>query len=245
MSLRIGFDIDGVVADFRSAFRAAARQSLRRDIAEARSASADASDALTPAEIERVWAYIGRTVNWWMEVAPYEPAEIARLYSLSRAALWEVFFLTKRPPSAGDTVQFQTQWWLEQHGFYLPSVVTVPGSRGELANALRLDLVIDDQFVNCAEIIAASPTKAVLMLRQPDLAMQQHASDRGIGVVTTLADALPVLEGLHELLPARRGRLLRLADWFSPKTAETLPHNPRTVRPLPEEDAGPSVKSNR
>ena len=236
MSLRIGFDVDGVVADFRSAFRAAARQSLRRDVADApSSAGADTGGALSAGEIDRVWQHIARTPNWWMSVPPFEPAEIARLYSISRSARWEVFFLTKRPPSGGDTVQFQTQWWLEQHGFYLPSVVTVPGSRGELANALRLDLVVDDQFVNCAEIIAASTTKTVLMLREPDAAMQQHASDRGIGVVSSLADTLPVLERLHELLPARQGRLLRLADWFSRRRDDTLPYNPRATRPLPKE----------
>lgn len=233
MALRIGCDVDGVLADFRTAFRAAARKALRKDLAEVRTSTSADSDALTPPEIDRVWHYIARTPNWWMGVPPFEPAEITQLYSLSRAAKWEVFFLTKRPPSAGDTVQFQTQWWLEQHGFYLPSVVTVPGSRGELANALRLDLIIDDQFVNCAEVIAASPTKAVLMLRQPETTMQQHASERGIGVVHSLAETLPVLERLHDVLPARRGRLLRLADWFAPKAEDTLPLNPREVRPLP------------
>ncbi|HEV3484133.1 MAG TPA: hypothetical protein VG106_01915 [Vicinamibacterales bacterium] len=132
-------------------------------------------------------------------------------------------------------MQFQTQWWLEQQGFYLPAVLTVPGSRGDLANALRLDIVVDDQFVNCAEVIAASATKAILMLRQRDDTLRQHASDRGIGVVTSLAEAIPVLERLHQLMPARRGRLLRLADWFAPKPSEaTLPHNPRSTRPLPD-----------
>ena len=79
-----------------------------------------------------------------MTLEPYEPDQVARLYSLTRAAGWEVFFLTNRPASAGDTVQFQTQWWIERQGFYLPAVLTVPGSRGEVANGLRLDLVVDD-----------------------------------------------------------------------------------------------------
>ena len=234
MSLRLGFDIDGVIANFRSAFRAAARRALRKDLADVSTSPAAEWDALTPPEIDRVWDYIARTPNWWMTVAPFEPAELARLYSAARSARWEVFFLTKRPASAGDTVQFQTQWWLEQHGYYLPAVVTVPGSRGDLSNALRLDLVVDDQFINCAEIIAASATKALLMLRQPDPKLQQHATDRGIGVVSSLAETLPILERLQAMLPTRRGRLLRLGDWFSPKAEETLPLNPRKSRPLPD-----------
>ena len=231
MGLRLGIDIDGVLADFRTAFKNTARECLRRDVLVE---SGDDKATVDPLDIERVWNHIARTPNWWMGVRAYEPADIAQLYGLTRSAKWEVCFLTKRPASAGDTVQFQTQWWLEQQGFYLPAVITVPGSRGDLANALRLDLAIDDQFVNCAEIIGAGPTKALLMLRDTNPAMQQHAIDRGVGVVSTLAETLPILQQLDELLRSQRGKMIRLSDWFRPKNAETLPHNPRTVRPLPE-----------
>jgi hypothetical protein len=227
MSLRLGFDIDGVLADFRMAFRLAAEECLNRQID-------DVPNPLTPGEIKRVWAHIGRVSNWWMTVQPHEPAEIARLYSLSRAGHWEVFFITNRPASGGDAVQFQTQWWLEQQGFYLPAVLTCPGSRGDLANALRLDLVVDDQLVNCAEIVGASAAKAILMLRpdEHDEKLSRTAIDRGIGVVSSLADTLPVLERVHDLLSSRRGRLLRLTDWFFPRAHDTLPDNPRKVRPI-------------
>jgi hypothetical protein len=69
--------------------------------------------------------------------------------------------------------------------------------------------------------------------------MRQHAIDRGVGVVSTLAETLPILLQLDELLRGQRGKMIRLSDWFRPKNAETLPHNPRTVRPLPD-SAGPT-----
>ncbi len=225
--LRLGFDIDGVLADFRTAFRDTSRACLKREIDEGE------RTPLTSKDIDRVWAHIAETPNWWMTVKPYEPAQIARLYALARASRWEVFFLTKRPASGGDPVQFQTQWWLEQQGFYLPAVLTVPGSRGELANALRLDLVVDDQLVNCAEVISAGPTKTMLMLRDPDPKLEKHATDRGIGVVTCLADTLPIVQRLEKVLPTRVGKPLRLMDWFFKKTDEpVLPMNPREERPL-------------
>ena len=233
MSLRLGFDVDGVLADFRSAFRTTARECLGRR------AAGDGTDGNTPApiaqpDVAKVWAHIARTPNWWMRVPPHEPAEIARLYAMARASRWEVFFLTKRPASAGDPVQFQTQWWLEQQGYYLPAVLTVPGSRGELANSLRLDLVVDDQIVNCAEVISAGPTRTLLMLRDPDPTLAGHATDRGIGVVSCLAETLPAVARLHEILPTRIGKPVRLMDWFFKKPDETLPLNPRVERPLPE-----------
>jgi hypothetical protein len=236
MSLRIGLDIDGVLADFRSAFHRAAERCLRRDVrAEEERDDPKSAVALEQKDVQRVWEHIAKTPNWWLELEPYEPEDIARLYSLTRSRGWEVFFLTNRPASAGDTVQYQTQWWLERQGFYLPSVLTVPGSRGEIANGLRLDIVVDDLVVNCVEVVSASTAKAVLLMRQGDEAARQHAIDRGIGVVETLAEAVAVLERLYDVLPGRRGRLLRLTDWFLPSrpVGGTLPLNPRVARPLP------------
>jgi len=234
VTLRIGIDIDGVLADFRTAFRSAAVQCLRRDV------DARQEPELTPlsdADVRRVWDYIAKARNWWMDVPPYEPDQIARLYSLTRASGWEVFFMTKRPPSGGDSVQFQTQSWIERYGFYLPAVMTVPGSRGDVANGLRLDVVLDDQLINCVEVTSAAQTKAVLVQRTNDAALKQQASNRGIGVVTTLTEALTVMERLHDVLPQKRGRLLRLADWFMPSAeAQTLPLNPRATRPVPPYD---------
>lgn len=233
MALRIGVDVDGVLADFRSSFHVAAVRALRREVPNPND-SPQSVGPLAPQDVRRVWDYIGKTQNWWMDVEPYEPEQIARLYSLTRAAGWEVFFLTKRPPSAGDSVQFQTQWWIERFGFYLPAVLTVPGSRGDIANGLRLDLVLDDQLINCVEVVSATPTKALLMQRTPDKAARDQAIDRGIGVVSTLAEAVSIIERLHDVLPQKRGRMVRLSEWFSGTTeVQTLPQNPRTVRPIP------------
>jgi hypothetical protein len=235
MALRIGIDVDGVIADFRTAFHAAALRCLKRDVSDQE--DFDSPSPLSPDDIRRVWDYIARTQNWWMEVQAYEPEQIARLYSAARGRGWEIFFMTKRPPSAGDSVQFQTQWWIERFGYYLPAVLTVPGSRGEVANGLRLDIVIDDQSMNCIEVISASPAKALLMLRSADAVAREHASNRGIGVVATMSDAITVLERLQEILPQKRGRLLRLSEWFSPaEEMQTLPANPRAVRPVPPYD---------
>ena len=235
MALRIGIDIDGVLADFRTAFHEAAVRSLRHDVDD--TTDIENVGPLSPDDIRRVWEHIAKTQNWWMEVPAYEPDQIARLYSLMRAGGWEVFFMTKRPPSAGDSVQFQTQWWIERFGFYLPAVMTVPGSRGDIANGLRLDLVIDDQLINCIEVISTAPTKAVLLQRTPDQAVRQQASNRGIGVVSSLSEALTVVERLHEVLPQKRGRLMRLTEWFMPvEESQTLPANPRAVRPVPPYD---------
>jgi hypothetical protein len=224
--LRLGFDVDGVIADFRTAFHALAVSEL----GDRKGPDVEAS--LSKGDIERLWKAVARLPNWWAALPPYEPDQVARLYALSRQWRWEVFFMTSRPPSAGDAVQLQTQAWLEQHGFYLPSVLTAPaGARGELARSLRLDLVVDDHLVNCMEIVGGSNSKVLHMARLPvEEERTQQAESRGIGVVKTLAETLDAVERLHQVLATRQGRLLRLSDWFSPRReAEppVLPHDPR------------------
>jgi hypothetical protein len=224
--LRLGVDVDGVVADFRSAFRALAERELDRS-------PEDVEGELAKADVEKLWKVVAATFNWWLDVPPYEPEQIVRLYDEARRRRWEVFFVTSRPPSAGDSVQLQTQVWLEKQGFYLPAVLTTPaGARGELARSLRLDLAIDDRMVNCVEIISASNSKAVLIARGDDEArLRQAAEARGVGVVTSLAQGLDAIERVDELMTTRKGRLVRLSDWFSTKPDRpSLPHDPRHRR---------------
>lgn len=237
--LRIGFDLDGVVADFRTAFLDAAAKLLGRAAIQRPASPMPDLDAVSATDARRVWKVITDTPNWWVGLAPYEPAQIARLYQLARRHRWEVSFLTSRVPTAGDSVQFQSQTWLEAHGFYMPAVVTVPGSRGEIANALRLDLIIDDQFLNCLEVVGASQAKAILMLQMGDKSLDRdlgrEATDRGIGVVHRLEETIEVLLHLQHILPQKRGTVMRLAEWFHRKDPDShvLPMNPRASRPIP------------
>jgi hypothetical protein len=238
--LRLGFDLDGVVADFRTGFLDVAAGLLGRDSIKQRASPMPDLDAVSAAEAKQVWKVITETPNWWLGLAPYEPAQIARLYQLARRFRWEVSFLTSRIPTAGDSVQFQSQAWLETYGFYMPAVVTVPGSRGELANALRLDLIVDDQFLNCIEVVSASQAKAILILQLGDKGrdrnLEQQAIDRGIGVLYRLKDVIEVLLKLQDILPQARGSSMRLADWFGGRRepeSHVLPMNPRAARPIP------------
>jgi hypothetical protein len=233
--LRVGFDLDGVVADFPKAFVEIAAKVLGREAIRRPISPMPDFDAMSPADAKRVWRVITETPNWWLGLEPYEPDQIARLYQLTRRYRWEVSFLTSRLPTAGDSVQFQSQAWLETHGFYMPAVVTVPGSRGEVANALRLDVVIDDQFLNCLEVISASQSKAMLILRMGDADLEKQSIDRGIGIVHHLEEVIDVLLHLQDFLPQKRGVIMRLADWFKTRDREAhvLPMNPRTARPVP------------
>jgi hypothetical protein len=237
MSIRVGFDVDGVIANFNKTFRDTATTINGR---AAHAPSDPAGHALAAEAIKRVWDHISRTPQWWLQLEAYEPDQIQRIYRTSREKRWEVYFMTTRPSSAGETTQFQTQWWLETQGFPMPSVLTVPGSRGDAANALKLDITVDDRLTNCVDIIAASRSKAILVLRRDDQTVRDQALARGIGVVTTLAGAVDAVEQFEEAKRSSSGRLSRLADWFKPSKheQERLPMDARAtlgaVHPAPK-----------
>ena len=69
MPLRLGFDIDGVLANFRAAFRDAAARVVRREAGNGD--TADGGSPLSPDDVRRVWDHIAKTPNWWMEIEPY------------------------------------------------------------------------------------------------------------------------------------------------------------------------------
>ena len=103
--------------------------------------------------------------DFWETLDEIESGAIKRLAALTEDRRWEVIFLTSRPPSDGSTVQRQSQRWLERHGFPLPSAYVVQGSRGLIAKALQIDLVIDDRPENCLDVVLESQAGAILVWR--------------------------------------------------------------------------------
>ena len=139
--MRIGFDMDGVLADFASAFcavetavcfptrRSCSPDPARRGGGGAGPAPSKSSAAGDPHEMrqrhEKIWEQICATPNFWPSLPPTEPGAVRRVHELMMRYRWEVFFITQRPETDGDTVQRQTQRWLVEQGFDLPSVLVI------------------------------------------------------------------------------------------------------------------------
>jgi hypothetical protein len=218
MPLRIGCDLDGVLADMdagllREAETLFGKGVARRleDSAEAPPPDVEPDDAATsrpvsipPARLQissrqerRLWRHIETVENFWEGLAEIEPGVVKRLASLAAERRWEIIFLTKRPESAGATAQVQTQRWLQAKGFTLPSVFVVQGSRGRIASALHLDVVIDDRPENCLDVVMDSKRARALLVWRDDPAKLPAAAQRlGIGVVKSVSQCLDILTQL-------------------------------------------------
>ena len=239
VSLRIGFDVDGVLADFAAAYHECESRIFGRGRLITRAgdperepvvdvdANADPvrnrrgeKDIPHPAELRRrrdvVWQAIEETPDFWTTLSPLSTGAVGRLHSLMLAHQWEVFFITQRPATRGDTVQRQTQRWLVEQGFDLPSVLVIPGSRGAAAGALRLDYHVDDSPENCMDVKSESTAKPLLIVDSADDTTVMTARTLGIGTASGIEECLDILEqaSIARAQPSLLDRLAKLVGWF-------------------------------
>lgn len=210
--MRLGFDLDGTVADLQSALAREARRlfpdvdpgTLPRSIAPQPETGTDV-DAAMPAfsmsslstrQQRELWEAACAHENFWETLDEIEPGSLARLWALARERRWQVIFLTSRPETRGDTAQAQSHRWLAAHGFDLPSVFVVHGSRGKIAASLNLDVLVDDRPENCLDIAIDSAARALLVWRGGEETVPGSARQLGIGSVTSVAQCLDVLEAI-------------------------------------------------
>jgi hypothetical protein len=222
MSLRIACDLDGTIADMDSALQREAERLFGPEVnlqtipGERLESAEDVEDQigaestlahpptialpvgrpLSPREIRRLWHHVTGIENFWMSLGEIEPGAVARLSALATQYRWEIIFLTQRPRSAGETTQVQSQRWLKAHGFDLPSVMVMRGSRGKVAAALSLDIVIDDRPENCLDVIADSKAKPILLWRLGAARMPPGIVGLAVESVSSMAEAYLRLEAM-------------------------------------------------
>jgi hypothetical protein len=204
MSLRVAFDLDGTIADMQRTLHAEANRLFpSRPSADTDDNDGDADERrnarspLTRAQQNALWDHVKGIENFWSELKEMVPGIVQRIAQEAAGRRWEVIFLTTRPVVAGDTVQIQSQRWLQAHGFPMPSVFVVQRSRGKIADALDLDAVVDDRPENCLDVALDSKAAAILVWRdsdKPPLGINRMS----VRVVATISDAVDLLIKLDD-----------------------------------------------
>lgn len=217
MSLRIAFDCDGVLADMDSAIEAIAtrlfgpaeNEAAAPAVPPSTEATGNEADATVTPEEEQVepervrrltrrqqhdiWEEVRRTDNFWESLQETEPGIVARVAEMATKRRWEVIFITQRPASGGDITQRQTQRWLVAHGFECPAVFVTKGSRGKVADALSLDVLVDDRPENCLDVKLESAARAILVWRRDPASLPSNVRRLGIEPVASVGACLELL----------------------------------------------------
>jgi hypothetical protein len=222
MPLRVGFDLDGTVADMYSALRLEAIKLFGEEVlrtaevvpSKPQEAGAEQTPRpeddqtttlalqelhLTSRQQSQLWDHVKEIENFWTTLPELEPGIISRIAKAASDRRWEIIFLTTRPSTKGELVQLQSQRWLEAHGFQYPSVYVVQRSRGKIADALQLDAFVDDRPENCLDIAVESKAKVILVWHGNLSDVPAGAKRLGVRPVTAISEALSLLEHLDDI----------------------------------------------
>lgn len=169
--MRIGIDVDGVLANFIRAYESLIVEVNGRDLFPARW-----PDVLPPCwdwpqfygytgeEIKAAWTVIKASPDFWLnlEIIPGARGFLQSVRAHAEQGA-EIYFITDRP---GIATQQQTSQWLHIFTGMRPSVI-VSGQKGDIAAALKLDYYLDDKLENVIDVQKKSPTTTVRLLNFP------------------------------------------------------------------------------
>lgn len=172
--MKVGVDVDGVLADFQEAYVTALTKASGRSLYPYADYATrfpcwnhEKHHGYTPEEISAAWELIKADPLFWFHLPPHFGAfdALEVLYNLAQAGA-EVTFITARP---GINAQEQTERWLE---VYSPDIawepkVIVSSEKGKYARDLRLDKYIDDRVENVIDVCLNAPSCQVYVMDRP------------------------------------------------------------------------------
>ncbi len=168
--MRIGIDVDGVLADFNTAFILRVIKETGKDLFPRRPFDIPTwnypeSYGYTNDEVHAVWTAIKADPQFWLNLPPYADT-LQSLSVLSQKSHEgnDLYFVTSRP---GINAKSQTEKWLRENGFKDRPTVLISSEKGLCAEALNLDAYIDDRDLNVRDVSDArgQNTKTFLLDR--------------------------------------------------------------------------------
>lgn len=158
--IRIGMDVDGVLADFSSAFATLIRQQTGIDAKHGPEGPPSwhwhREAGVTKSQENKLWETIKLSHTFWVSLKPLPGAyEVLRMLdALQGYYKAQTYFITARP---GDWAHEQTKRWLRTWGMADPQVLIAksPEEKALVARGLGLDCVVDDRLENVNACVEA------------------------------------------------------------------------------------------
>lgn len=163
--MRLGFDIDGVLANFWASYEALlvrlSGRNLFTDPHPPKTWHWDAAAGYTAEEIRGAWDYIHANPAFWSTLQPLRAhtASVARI-----PPHWKLYAITARP--GGNQMLDHTVAWMGAH-LARPMPVIATAHKGTACADLRLDGFIDDLAANVLDIQRDSPRTVAMLLSYP------------------------------------------------------------------------------
>lgn len=190
--MRIGFDVDGVLAAFVPAYQKKCVEVGGRNLFHPQ----DIYDppcwdwpqlrGYTDEEVGEVWRQIKEDGEFWLRLKslPGVAALRAALSSFLKDA--EIYFVTSR---VGIDVKWQTEMWLLERFDVIPTVL-ISSAKGLCCHALKLDAYVDDNWDNIVAVSEQSPKTRAYLLDYAYNRINGTAVPSGVTRVSSLFEML-------------------------------------------------------
>ena len=170
--MRLGFDIDGVLASVMEAWCAGfvavtgVDRFLPRDRHEPHDYDIHTVRGYTDEDKRLFWRYVELSPTWWFDLPPLPCMRTLQAHIHELLDEHEVYFITQR---RGLRVKLQTEDWLRFHlDLHHPPTVLIVGhgEKGAVAKALNLDAYVEDNFDNAVDVMKKSPTTRIFLVNR-------------------------------------------------------------------------------
>jgi hypothetical protein len=204
--MRIGFDVDGVLANFFQAYEKLTVEVTGKDLFGDKKWPKQLPQTwnwpetfgYTNAEMQEVWKHIKNSSSFWEKLwCMVEEEDCQRIHDLGLKH--ELYFITDRP---GIQPQKQTREWLEW--FNMPGSVIISGPharKGRICHGLNLDYYVDDKYENIIDVLTVSPTTQTFMIKYPynsemigGVPMHEHVHMSRGKIINSVEDFIGIIE---------------------------------------------------
>ncbi len=216
--MRIGFDIDGVLANFITAYQ-------KLTIAKANGLNLfEPGDDIDPpcwnwpelrgystSTMKLVWEEIASSRSFWYGLKATADCSTLDLCIQSLEHEHDVYFVTSRP---GQYAKRQTEAWLKRELYYpsceITPTVLISVDKGAACKTLKLNAYIDDNLDNARSVLDQSPSTRVYLLNrrynQGDAGIEWQVTEPNGCEYTNRIEAVRV-NTLGEMLDAEQPNL--------------------------------------
>lgn len=202
--MKVGIDVDGVLANFNDGFIDYLVSVLNKDLFPTRPFDIETWDypqsyGYTEEEVNEVWRHIKADLNFWGQLKPYADTQnfLSFLYHW-QGIRNDVYFITAR---LGLAAKVQTEQWLNRYGFPKATVLISP-HKGDAAAILDLDVYIDDRDKNVYNVLQSRREQTNVYLR--DQPWNRGVRYPGLHRIYTLEHFAKEIYRMDDLIAAAR-----------------------------------------
>ena len=154
--MKIGFDVDGVLALFTPTYHKLVVGTSGRNLFEPDDDknppcwNTPELRGYTKKEMSGVWSAITSSRDFWLHLPETPDSSTLRMCILDLQRFHDIYFVTNRP---GIDSKWQTEQWLMLHlGIERPTVL-ISSMKGLVAKSLKFDCYLDDNLDNANDVV--------------------------------------------------------------------------------------------